>query len=196
MSGFSVTVDDARLVAVLRDLQARCGNLKPVMQTVGQTLVTQADLGFRAEKDPWGTPWKKLKAATLRARRGRRKGAKILRDTGRLAGSINYRATADSVTVGTNVIYAAIHQFGGTIQRAARQHTLYFKTNKKQTEVGNRFVRKSRSNFAQDVTIGAHAITIPARPFLPIRNGRVDLPADTLDDILDHFNRYLTAGQA
>jgi phage virion morphogenesis protein len=166
------------------------------MRSIGQTLVAATDLAFRSQKDPWGQAWKPLAASTLRGRRkGKGSGSdKILRDTGRLSNSITYRAERASVQVGTNVIYAAIHQFGGSIDVAARNATVYFRQNKRTGEEGNRFVRKSKSNFAQDVTIGAHKITIPARPFLPVRAGG-DLPADTRDDVLDILRRYLRSPQ-
>ncbi len=196
MSGFSIEVNDRQVKAGLKALQSNLADLRPAMAGIGQTLVTATDLSFRGQKDPWGKAWTQLKAATLRARRkGKGKGgAKILRDTGRLANSINYRADKTSVRVGTNVVYAAIHQFGGTIDRAARTGTVYFRQNKSGT-VGSKFVKKAHSNFAQDTHIGAHRITIPARPFLPIRNGSVDLPPDTLDDILDVVRLHLRSGK-
>lgn len=61
--------------------------------------------------------------------------------------------------------YAAVNEYGGTINIPARQQTLYFKQNRDGT-VGARFVRKETSNFAQDVTIPAHSVTIPPRPFM------------------------------
>lgn len=61
--------------------------------------------------------------------------------------------------------YAAVNEFGGTINIPARQQTLYFKQNRDGT-VGTRFVGKEASNFAQDVTIPAHSVTIPPRPFM------------------------------
>lgn len=194
MSGFSIQIDDRALQAALRDLQLRLADLRPAMAGIGQALVTATDLDFRAQQDPWGKAWTRLSASTLRRRRkGRgRGGDKILRDSGRLANSISYRAGKDSVAVGTNVVYAAIHQFGGTIARAARTGTVYFRHNKRTGTVGNKFVRRSRSNFAQDVNIGAHSISIPPRPFLPVRGGRVDLPQDTLDDVLDILRLYLS----
>ncbi|WP_439069122.1 hypothetical protein ACSJL3_003006 [Serratia nevei] len=39
---------------------------------------------------------------------------------------------------------------------------------KKNGEIDNRFVRKSKSNFAQWHTIPAHQVTIPARPWLGV----------------------------
>lgn len=39
-----------------------------------------------------------------------------LRDTGRLASSISFKVSGDSVTVGSNLPYAAVHQKGGPIE--------------------------------------------------------------------------------
>lgn len=198
MSGFSVQVDDSQVTAALRALAARGQDLRQPMTAIGQILVTLSDLSFRGQHDPWGHAWQPLAASTLR---GRRKGpgagsAKILRDSGHLAGSIHYRANAGSVTVGTNVVYAAIQQFGGQIQRQARTQTLYFKR-RRDGSVGNRFVARGRSDFAQDVAVGAHTIRIPARPFLPIdTSGRAKLPADTVDQILAVLRRHLDPGAA
>ena len=61
--------------------------------------------------------------------------------------------------------YAAMNEFGGVVNIPARTQTLYFRQNRDGT-VDNRFVAKERSNFAQDVTIPAHSVTIPARPFI------------------------------
>lgn len=193
MSGFSVQVEDAQVTAALLALRQRCTHLQPVMARIGQQLVTLADLSFRGERDPWGTAWQRLSQSTLRQRRKGKGtgGAKILRDSGRLAASISYRASAEQVVVGTNVVYAAIHQFGGDIQHPARTRPLYFRTNKAGTEVGNRFVKKRRSNFVQDVSVGAYTQHIKARPFFPIRNGQVDLPNDTRESILSDLAEFL-----
>ena len=190
---FSVELDHAEVTAALGELQGRLASLRAPMAEIGQHLVTLADLSFRHERDPWGRAWQRLAASTLRRRRtGKGKGgAKILRDTGHLAKSITYRADDRSVTVGTNVVYAAIHQFGGEIQHAARTSTLYFRQRKDGT-VGNRFVRRGRSNFAQDVETRAHTVTMPRRAYLPIsEGGEVDLPADAVSDILDTLARHL-----
>lgn len=196
MSGVSVTVNDAQINAALSALRARVTDLKKPMTEVGGLLVTLTDLCFKGQRTPWGDKWEDLKASTLARRRKSGKGARILRDTGILANSISaqkppFRVTSESVTVGTMTEYARIHQFGGDIERAARTGTMYFRQNKDGT-VGNKMVKKSRSNFAQDVNIGAHKIHIPARPFLPIRpDGRVDLPERVLDSILETFQRHI-----
>ena len=197
--GMSVRLDDAEARALLGDLLARLGDLSRPMAAIGQHLVTEADLAFRRERDPWGEPWEPLAASTLRQRRsGRRRGARaarVLQDTGRLRSSLAYRADASGVSVGTNVRYARIHQLGGTIERAGGMRTLYFRMSKS-GEVGNRFVKKSRSNFAQDVQTGPSQVEIPARPYLPIRDGRVDLPPATAADIRDLIAQHWLDGAA
>jgi phage virion morphogenesis protein len=124
MSGFSIRVriDDREVTGGLEALRRNIADLTPAMKGIGQTIVTDADLCFRQESDPWGQQWKALAASTIRRRRkGPSSGRdKILRDTGRLSKSINYRATSKSVTVGTNVIYSAIHQYGGKAGRNRR----------------------------------------------------------------------------
>jgi phage gpG-like protein len=59
---------------------------------------------------------------------------------------------------------AAAHEFGGEIAVPERRQTLYFKQTK--DGVGSRFVKKAKSDFAQDATVGAHTITLPARSFM------------------------------
>ncbi len=60
-------------------------------------------------------------------------------------------------------LVAATHEFGGKIKIDERTQDLYFQ--EKNGMVGNRFVKKGRSNFAQTVTIPAHVVLIPPRPF-------------------------------
>lgn len=50
------------------------------------------------------------------------RGTPVLRDTGRLLNSIVSRVdrAATQATVGTNVVYAAAQQFGGTVGRGAK----------------------------------------------------------------------------
>ena len=110
MTGLSVAVDSTEVTLALNKMAARLGDMRPAMELIGQAMVTEKDLGFRAQTDPWGNPWAKLSAVTMAKRRGT--SAQILRDTGRLQNSISASADASSVVVGTNAKYAATHQFG------------------------------------------------------------------------------------
>lgn len=47
----------------------------------------------------------------------------------------------------------------------AREQTLHFRYNEKTGEIGHRFVKAGKGNFAQDVVIPEHTVTIPPRPF-------------------------------
>lgn len=67
---------------------------------------------------------------------------------------------------GTSLPYvAAIQEFGATIQIQAHTKELYFKQGKNGA-IGNKFVKKSKSNFAQEVNVGAYTVFIPPRPFM------------------------------
>ena len=110
--GIKVSVDDAVVRRALDGLQARGEDLTPAMDEIGAALVSSVLDRFERGADPDGTPWTPL-------RRALEQGGQTLIDSGRLRGSITHVAASDRVTVGTNVIYAAIHQFGG---RAGRGH--------------------------------------------------------------------------
>ena len=143
-----IETDDAALRAAFKRLTATLGDLRPEMDEIGQSLVTSVIDRFERERGPGGAPWK------TSARAGR-EGGRTLSDSGRLRASITHRAGRDSVEVGTNVAYAAIHQFGGkTAPRTIRPR------NKKAL-----YWPGARHPVAQ---VNHPGSTIPARPFLGI----------------------------
>lgn len=89
---------------------------------------------------------------------------------------------------GTSVAeYAAYNEYGATVEIPERTQTLYFKR-KRDGSVRNRFVKKGKSDFAQDATVKAHTVTIPSRPFL-----RSTLDARG-DDWVERLGAALQAG--
>ncbi len=110
MAGAGVRIDvkwdDREVKAALRALSARLGNMRPVLDEIGARLTSSVIRRFETERGPDGAAWKK-------SGRARREGGQTLTDTGRLRASITHRASRDEVVVGTNALYAAIHQFGG-----------------------------------------------------------------------------------
>ena len=90
-----------------------------------------------------------------------------------LSGSKNWKKVLESIAQKAETLRVGVlegaktedGEFGATVEVPERTQTLYFKRNRDGT-VGNRFVRKDKSDFAQDVTVGGHTITIPARPFM------------------------------
>lgn len=95
--------------AGLERLERRLGDLTPVMDAVGALLVAGTERRFDTQRAPDGTPWPPSIRAQLVS-------GQTLTDTARLRGSITHEAFRDRVEVGTNVVYAAPHQFGATIR--------------------------------------------------------------------------------
>ena len=85
------------------------GSMRPAMENIGRVLKTGAQLRFRTTTGPDGQAWEK-------SFRAKNEGGQTLSLTRRLRNSITYQATGSSVQVGTNVVYAAVHQFGATIR--------------------------------------------------------------------------------
>ena len=110
--------DHQRVVRRLMELRDAGKNLKPVMTEIGGELLDTARQSFEDEAAPDGTPWTPLSAVTLLERE--EKGfvrddgtAQMLQRTRHLLRSIQVSdVTNTSVAVGTNVVYAATHQFG------------------------------------------------------------------------------------
>ncbi|MCB1833934.1 MAG: phage virion morphogenesis protein [Geminicoccaceae bacterium] len=133
-----IRIEDARVQAALAKLTARGRSLYDPLDDAGAYMESVTLLNFRSGTEPGGAPW-------LKSIRAREEGGQTLVDSSRLRDSITRRTSAESVEVGTNVVYAAIHQFGGVI-RATAAPWLRFR-------VGGRWVKKKQ-------------VTIPARPFL------------------------------
>lgn len=181
----SITIKDEEIKRLLADIQRRMGNLTPAMKIIGQIVRTSIVRNF--EKGGRPAKWKPLSPITL----ARRKGRKILMDRGMgggLAGSIHSRADKDSATIGTNKIYAAVHQFGakkgsfGTVEAEIKTHM------RKITQIFGRPVKPRK------VTVRAHTRKmklpwgdIPARPFIFVH------PEDW-DEIRESLNDFILAG--
>jgi phage virion morphogenesis protein len=185
MSGAFVEVSAEELRRSLALLQAQLGNLEPFYRDAGKYLLRSHRDRWARQVSPDGGPWQALSPAYLKAKPKNKD--KILVLDGKLQ-QLHYALDAESLAVGTDRIYGAIHQFGGKIKHKARQGSVYFHHDPHTGEVGNRFVKKGDSTFAQDVTVGEHETDIPARPFLGLSG---DDEAELLALLADH----LAAGQ-
>ena len=103
-----VAIEGSALNAALSRVAAVLANPSATLDQVGRYLVASTLRRFERERAPDGSPW-------LRSARALAVGGKTLTDTGRLRGSITHTVTdgGRAVEVGSNVLYAAIHQFGG-----------------------------------------------------------------------------------
>lgn len=114
-----VNVDAGPAQRALAALRARVENLAPVLRGIGADVVAEAQMGFRESRDPYGMPWRPLSPRTVARRR--KGSSKPLLDTGRMRNSITYRLIGSTgVEIGTNTVYAAIHQFGGRAGRGRK----------------------------------------------------------------------------
>lgn len=99
----TVKADVSPIKKELEGLRVRLKDLSPVMKQVAQIVRTSVIRNFEVGGRPKWEP----------AQRARKEGGMTLVNTGRLRNSITARGYADRAVVGTNVIYAAIHQLGG-----------------------------------------------------------------------------------
>lgn len=139
---FEIKIESQAVMSALGRLAQAGQNMSPVMRAVSTELLSQTEANFAAEGRP---KWLGISRATLEKRvmsrtkneEGVQKkgairkdgrisksigwivGGRILQDTGQLAASISTSHDATSATVGSNKVYAAIHQIGG---KAGRGH--------------------------------------------------------------------------
>lgn len=113
----SITIEDDGFRDALTRLIARTHELRPVFEEIGSALLATTQQRFEAEAGPDGAAWPAHSAATV-LRRGA--GAPKLRDRGHLYASLTYAASRFKAEVGTNRVYARIHQFGGKAGRGRK----------------------------------------------------------------------------
>lgn len=106
-----VSIQDSGIRTMLDRLQGRMGNLTPVMRSIGETIRTSVERNFTAQGRP--ERWRP-------SQRVLHTGGQTLSLTGRLRRSFSVKATGSRAVVGTNVVYAAIHQIGGRAGRGGR----------------------------------------------------------------------------
>lgn len=159
MSSISIRIEDEtnQLLKRLDDMNV---DKAGVMNAIAEGLRTSTIERFQAQETPEGTKWK----PSIRAMET---GEKTLIRTHALSTKIYANANSTGLAVGTNLEYAATHQFGDerTI-RAKNGKYLKFK-------VGDRFVSKPSVR-----------VTIPARPFLGISERDDEEIKEILEDIV------------
>lgn len=147
-----------RLFQAIRQMGA---NPQPLLQDIAFLGENSTRERFRSQTGPDGARWK----PSLRAQLA---GGKTLTKDGHLGDSLGSRADDKEAVWGVNRIYAAIHQFGGTI-RAKGARGLRFAI----PGLGWRTVRQ---------------VSIPARPFLGLsdadRQDILELASDHLSNLM------------
>lgn len=161
------------------------GDRRLMLEDIGEYIVRATRDRAARQVSPEGTPWAALSPRYRRYKERKRPGVPMLKfDFHMLGDRFFSQVTGDELMVGSTAPQAAIQHFGGKIEREARQSEVYFNRDRDGT-VGNLFVRRRRSNFAQKVTIPAYDITMPARPWLGLS---ADDEREVLDIVADHLS--------
>lgn len=135
----------------------------PLYSDIGAIAVRGIKKIFQQEGPGWQKSGRARKGIKIKSgkRKGEKKTGKTLQDTGRLRKSITFRVKGKRVIVGTNVKYAAIHNFGGTIKHPGESPfimtddgIIFMKKDGKYPE-GTRFTKK-------------HDIKMPKREYMII----------------------------
>lgn len=136
MSGVVVEVHSVGLDEALTRIEALADiETYPLMERVGRLIQERTRKRISQDKEsPEGTPWKPNASRT-----------RTLERSGQLYNSIDYLTTSDTAIVGSGLVYARIHQLGGTI--------------KPNTAAALAFMAEGQLVFASSVNI-------PARPYL------------------------------
>lgn len=134
-----LVIDPSPLDELAHRLAAVDADKAEALDAIGAAWETTTKGRFETSTAPDGTPWVPSERA--------RKGGKTLVDTARLKGSNTHQVDGDTVEVGTNVEYAAAHQFGAEIQQAGASAVPLF---------------------LPEGAVGGRVIVLPARPFIGI----------------------------
>ncbi|WP_313352644.1 phage virion morphogenesis protein [Paracoccus sp. (in: a-proteobacteria)] len=165
MAGVNITfdLDDLKALSDLDQIAAAGEDLFPLMDAIGRVLVNGAvERITMTNIDPDGVVWpQSLRAEVF--------GGPTLHATGRLARSITSAPEARQVQVGSNLIYAGVHQDGAIIRA--------------KTAGGLHFMLAD----GEEVVVGE--VTIPRRAYLGIsaaeRDGIADLTVAYFSGLLD-----------
>jgi phage virion morphogenesis protein len=109
---------DRDLQSALKGLEKQVSDLTPAMQDIGEYLLLSTRQNFDTEADPEGRKWTPLSPRYAKAKAKKKSALRgILTLKGSLRDTIAYDAGKDAVRVGSNRIYAPIHQLGGKLKR-------------------------------------------------------------------------------
>lgn len=153
MAGASVSLDSLgaeRIEASMAGLVRAFGDIGPLMEGFGVTLESSVTERFDTETAPDGSHWKP-------SQRAKEDGGKTLTLSGQLRASVHSIASATTVEIGTNKVYAGVHQdgFDGTVTVPTHSRT-----------IDEAFGRPLRAPITFTVSSFERAMNMPQREFL------------------------------
>lgn len=154
------------VVRALKGMRDRLANLQPVLEVQGEQIRKLISDSFRQSRSPDGSPWAPNAQSTI----DRKGSAKPGIDTRVLENSVAVTAGRVDITLGTNIPYAGVNQFGAisegmTTDPRPAQARAAAKARAKREAAGKklRTLRGSKATF----TSTPWKREQPARPFLP-----------------------------
>jgi phage virion morphogenesis protein len=164
----------SQINSVINSLKKKFIPTKQLMLSIAEEMNMSARMNILNQGKDVPGGWAPLKPATIRAKERKGFPDNMLQQTGMLLRSLQSSSTENTAIVSINKRYAAIHNFGGVINMAARTRTLFHRTDAK----GNLLRQKSderllvfaKKNHKRKVayTFGqkAYKIIIPKREFM------------------------------
>lgn len=175
MTAFSIEIQDKAVKSALQTLAARVNSMEPVLQTLGEGIVERTKRRFDTSTAPDGQPWKPNSTSTLAMLSNRLAGSKsnVKKD-----GSLNAKGSR---------ALANKKPLIGESQDLRRQILA--------SVTGNTLTIRSTPKYAAIQQFGGkagkgHKVTIPARPFLPVKPDGTLYPEEQAQT-LKAINAYL-----
>ncbi|MFQ0994140.1 phage virion morphogenesis protein [Gilliamella sp. BG2] len=141
MIGVNIEFNIQDALDAMLHIEAAIDDTESLFSHMGEVLLDIHEARFTAQESPDGVPWKEL-SPWYKDSKPKQKD-KILTLDGNLRSTLHWQIEGNTLLFGTNLIYGAIHHFGGTI-KPVKGNAL---------NVGGRPVKK---------------VVIPARPWLGI----------------------------
>lgn len=163
---FTIEINDAEVTAALENALSALGDLTPLMQQLGETVVQQTKDRFGTGRAPDGTPWAPNSPVTLARKKDTRP---LFGPNNRLHEEFGLSVGADFAEISSVLPYAAVMQFGAV-----------------QGQFGARMgrTRKTDKVKAHDYFMLLPWGDIPARPFLGLSDqDRSDILAEISEAI-------------
>lgn len=172
MPRFVVEIDSSEFRAAVGRLMQATDDFSDLMAgNIADAIQTMVADAFQ-EQGRSGDPWPELSEKTLARRRKGKKASnsdRILQDTGRLKQSVSVgKAGPHSYEVGSNLIYARVHQFGAVIHRKTRM-AKFAERLLERAKKGRKYSDRIMDLASQQAKERGDILTvIPARPYLPM----------------------------
>ena len=129
-----IKIDNKKVEKALLEIAQKTSNLRPLMKNIAGIMADSTEENFKEEGRP---KWKDLseKTKTARKKTGHYPG-QILQVSGQLALSVTTQYDDSFAVIGSNKVYAAIHQLGGHAGK-----------NKKTTIPARPYLRLTENNY-------------------------------------------------